>query len=149
MMNQRTWSTADFESMSWHDCHVHGLRVAEGQYGAGELELDLDYIVEWRRVSDRTTFLIVPARLTFHEVTNLRITIDWATPSAGLGPFSLAGVERRSEVRPRYTATIWRIAVNWPAGSIEFEAAGFTQVAWGREVESEQQVLKQSERRPG
>lgn len=90
--------------MSWHDCHVHGLRVAEGQYGAGEFELDLDYIVEWRRVSDGITFLIVPARLTFHEVTTLRIKIDWATPSAGLGPLSLAGVERRSEVRPRYTA---------------------------------------------
>lgn len=148
-MGKRTWSTADFESMSWHDCHVHGLRVAEGQYGAGEFELDLDYIVEWRRVSDGITFLIVPARLTFHDVTTLRIKIDWATPSAGLGPLSLAGVERRSEVRPRYTATLWRLAVNWPAGSIEFEAAGFTQVAWGREVESDQQVLKHSERNAG
>lgn len=149
MTIQRTWSTADFESMSWHDCHVHGFRVAEGQYGAGELELDLDYILEWRRVSDRITFRIVPARLTFHEVTNLRVTIDWATPNAALGPFSLAGIERSSEVRPRYTATLWRLAVNWPAGSIECEAAGFTQVAWGREVESEQQVLRQSERSAG
>ena len=145
-MTTRRWSTTDFEQMSWHDCHVHGFHISEGAYGSGELDFDLDYIVEWRRELDQVSFVLVPATLRFHEVTNLRVVIDWSAQSASLRPFSLAGIERRTESRPRYTATIWRLAVNWPAGLIEFEAAGFTQSTWGREVASNQQCLKPSER---
>jgi hypothetical protein len=45
-MNPRTsWSTDDFEEMSWHDVHVHGLRIVEndGNDGSAELFLDIDY----------------------------------------------------------------------------------------------------------
>ncbi|MGH8351022.1 MAG: hypothetical protein ACRES5_31315, partial [Pseudomonas sp.] len=86
------------------------------------------------------------ATLQFHEVFGLRIALDWATPTAAIGPYSLSGIERTTEVRERYTATLWRVPVNWPSGAIEFEAKGFTQIAWGREVASSNQVLSQSER---
>ena len=132
--------------MSWHDCHVHAFRVAEGEHGAGKLELDLDYILEWKPERDKFSFLMVPVTLCFHEVFGLRVALDWATPTAGLGPFSLSAIERRTENRERYTATLWRLVVNWPAGAIEFEARGFTQEAWGREVVSQNQVLSPSER---
>ena len=42
-----TWDETHFREMSWHDNHVHALRNREGTHGCGELELDLDYIVEW------------------------------------------------------------------------------------------------------
>jgi hypothetical protein len=145
-MHPRRWSQDDFDTMSWHDCHVHAIRIAEGEHGTGEFELDLDYIVEWKRDKEKFSFLLVPATLRFHEVFGLRVTLDWATPSAGLSPFSLSGIERRTEDRPQYTATLWRVAVNWPAGEIEFEAKGFTQMAWGREVVSSRQLLSPSER---
>ena len=29
---EREWTELDFESMSWHDNHVHGLRIVEGQF---------------------------------------------------------------------------------------------------------------------
>jgi hypothetical protein len=32
-----TWTQEAFDSMSWHDNHVHGLRVVEGEHGAGEM----------------------------------------------------------------------------------------------------------------
>lgn len=146
-MAPRRWTDADFEQMSWHDCHVHAMRVAEGQYGAGELELDLDYIVEWRCEAERFSFVLLPVWLRFHEVSSLRVALDWATPTAGVGPFSLAGIERTLQVRPRYTASVWRLDVNWPHGSIEFEATGFTQTAWGEAVASDQQCLQPGERR--
>lgn len=146
-MSIRRWTVGDFEQMSWHDCHVHAMRVLDGEYGAGELELDLDYIVEWRRESERFSFVLVPAWLRFHEVSGLRIALDWATPTAGVGPFSLARVERTLEVRPRYTASLWRLEINWPRGSIEFESSGFTQTAWGEAAVSDQQCLKSGERR--
>ena len=145
-MHPHRWSEENFGSMSWHDCHVHAFRVNEGEHGTGELELDLDYILEWKPEQEKFSFLVVPVTLCFHEVFGLRVALDWATPTAGLGPFSLSDIERRTEDRERYTATLWRLAVNWPTGVIEFEARGFTQVAWGREVVSQNQVLSPSER---
>ena len=94
-MHPRRWTNDDFEAMSWHDCHVHALRITEGQHGSGELELDIDYILEWRREQNTYSFLLVPARLRFHDVFALRIAVDWHHASAGLGPFSLSGIERR------------------------------------------------------
>jgi len=41
------WSESQFAEMSWHDNHVHALRVVEGAHGAGDLVLDIDYILEW------------------------------------------------------------------------------------------------------
>ena len=132
--------------MSWHDCHVHALRIIESEYGTGELELDLDYILEWRTGKERCSFLLVPSTLRFHKVFALRVTLDWATPTAGMGPFSLSAVERRAEDRGSHMATLWHLPLNWPHGSLAFEAEGFTQVAWGREVASPNQVLLQGER---
>ena len=145
-MPTRQWSTTDFEQMSWHDCHVHGFRVTEGEHGAGEIEFDLDYILEWRCKGEGYSFLVAPATLRFHQVTDLRIAIDWSAPIAALGPFSLAGIERRSEPRPLHTAAVWVLQINWPEGNIQFESTGFTQCTWGREVLSMQQGLAPSER---
>jgi hypothetical protein len=33
--------------LSEHDNHVHAVRLAEGEDGAGDLELDIDHIPEW------------------------------------------------------------------------------------------------------
>ncbi|WP_162605209.1 hypothetical protein [Piscinibacter terrae] len=132
--------------MSWHDCHVHGFRVFEAEHGSGELQLDLDYILEWKEHQEKFSFLLVPVRLQFHEVFALRVALDWATPTAGMGPFSISGIEKRAEPRTEYTATVWRLPLNWPEGLLEFEASGFTQIAWGREVHSSRQFLAAEER---
>jgi hypothetical protein len=87
--------------------------------------------------------------LRFHAVSDLRVALDWRERTAALGPFSLAGVEQWAEPRPRYTATRWRLAVNWPAGSIEFESSRFTQALWGRAVMSPNQFLEPGERVAG
>jgi hypothetical protein len=47
-----TWTEADFDSLGWHDVHVHGFRVLDGEHGAGELWLDIDYILDWVCPSD-------------------------------------------------------------------------------------------------
>jgi hypothetical protein len=145
-MHPRRWSSAEFDSMSWHDCHVHAFRIAETEHGTGELELDIDYILEWRTEKDKFSFLLVPATLTFHKVFGLRVALDWATPTAGMGPFSLSAVEKSVEDRGHCMATLWHLPLNWPDGSLKFEAEGFTQVAWGREVISSNQVLTQGQR---
>jgi hypothetical protein len=145
-MQPRRWTDQDFDAMLWHDCHVHSLRLVEGQHGSGELELDIDHILEWRQDKNEIFFLLAPATLVFHAVSGLRLSLDWSTSSAAFGPFCLAGVKRTFEKRAHYTATLWRLLVNWPAGEIGFEATGFTQQCWGQEVFSKRQALRPEER---
>jgi hypothetical protein len=132
--------------MSWHDNHVHALRIVEGDYGTGELILDIDYILEWVQEPNGMVFRILPATLRFTEVTNLCISLDYSTPSAALGPFSIHAIERRSEARERYIAQVWTIVVNWPVGEISFEASGFEQIGWGTQALSSTQHLLPEER---
>ena len=146
-MSAHAWSDQHFEEMSWHDNAVHALRIVEGVHGAGELVLDLDYILEWVKCEGgKCEFRIVPATLTFKGVTNLRISLDYATPTAALGPFSIHAIERRTERRARYEAQLWKILINWPVGEISFEALGFEQRSTGDPVHSAAMFLNPSER---
>ena len=145
-MTRATWTHDQFNEMSWHDNHVHALRITEGEHGSGELTLDIDYILEWVREPDGFKFRIIPVSLRFMEVTGLRIHLDYASPSAALGPFSIHAIERRTEARERYVAQIWTILVNWPKGEISFEAMGYEQSSWGREMVSSRQHLLPEER---
>lgn len=132
--------------MSWHDNHVHALRIVEGPYGAGELILDLDYILEWMNEPDGYKFKLLPVALKFVGVTDLRLSLDYAARTASLGPFSIHSIERRSEPRERYVAQIWKISINWPTGEITFEAKGYEQQATGVAVISDSQCLSPTER---
>jgi hypothetical protein len=140
------WTEAQFEQMSWHDNHVHALRVVEGEHGAGELILDVDYILEWLEAGAEFHFKIVPVYLRFKEVTDLQLAVNYPKISAAMGPFSIGRISRRTEVRERYTAQCWDIELNWPDGSISFEATGFEQKAWGQVRTTDSQVLKPEER---
>ena len=146
-MAEQIWTDRLFDQMSWHDNHVHALRIVEGVHGMGELILDLDYILEWICNAEGAKFRLVPVTLRFLEVTDLRISLDYATPTAALGPFSIHGIERRNEPRERYIAQIWKILINWPQGEIMFEAQGFEQRAWGAAVLSESLYLRPEERK--
>jgi hypothetical protein len=146
-MSEQLWTDQQFDEMSWHDNHVHGLRIVEGAHGLGELVLDLDYIVEWICDAGGSKFRITPVTLRFLEVSNLRVSLDYETPTAALAPFSIHAIERRSEPRQRYVAQVWKIRINWPRGEIVFEAKGFEQRACGAPVLSESQCLRPEERK--
>jgi hypothetical protein len=141
-MPQRVWTHRQFDEMSWHDNHVHALRIVAGSHGAGRLILDIDYILDWVKGDGGSCrFRIVPATLEFIDVTNLRFALDYATPTAGLAPFSIHAIERRMEHRERYEAQIWTIQINWPVGEISFEAAGFEQRGFGEPILTAAQFL--------
>jgi hypothetical protein len=146
---ERTWTDEQFDEMSWHDNHVHAMRIVEGKDGAGGLILDLDYIFEWMCDAPQFQFSIVPALLTFRDVTDLRISLDYAGASAALGPFAIHAIERRTEQRQHYVARLWRILINWPVGEISFEATGFVQRSRGAPQLTDRQSLKPNERGVG
>lgn len=125
------WTTEDFDRLSWHDNHIHGFALREGDLADGELDLDIDFILDWicDRASGSCDFRMAPATLTFHEVSGLVLSLDYVTRTAGLCPASISEIEREAFVYPNgSTSFAWAININWPTGAIRFKASGFTQV---------------------
>lgn len=148
----KTYTEADFEQLSWHDCHIWGfsLRAGDDNDLMSQLVLDVDFIVEWVCGTDGKTgrFRVAPASLVFDEVTDLRIHADWGTSGfpVSVTPPSIDSIERECvpdrmvyPARPYYC---WQIKFNWPAGAeIVFKAVGFTQTLRAEPVLSDTQHL--------
>ena len=155
---QQQVSDADFARLSWHDDTVYGLRFAVGDIHRGdwrsELVLDLDHIVEWLCGSDRSVrFRVAPATLVFHDMTDLRIALDWGESGhrTALSEPQIDAITRAPVAgqkicldRPYYR---WRIAFNWPhGGEVAFGASGFTQTLRAEPVVLDQQRLPPGDR---
>ena len=153
-----TSTHADFDRLSWHDCHIWAIAFRPGDPSAGDwdsdLALDIDFIVEWIcGVNAAGQFRVAPASLVFHGVTDPKIDIDWgrSADQVALHPLSISEVEREpirdQKVyldRPYYR---WRIRLNWPAGGeIAFGAFGFTQTLRAAPVVTDSQCLSPRER---
>jgi hypothetical protein len=153
-----TLTEADFDSLSWHDCHIWSVRFDIGDPDEGDwttdLVLELDFILEWLRPEPtRFAFRVAPACLAFHGVTDPRITISWGASGFqnAIHPVSIDRIDRDRVQdqkvyldRPYFS---WRIALNWPAdGEIAFGAVGFTQSFLAEPVTLESQHLPRSAR---
>ncbi len=153
-----THTEVDFDRLSWHDCHIWGIELRPGDPDAGDwtsdLALDMDFIVEWIcGVGGNTQFLVAPASLVFHGVTDAKIDIDWGSAAlqVAVHPASIGSIERERIQdqrvyldRPYYR---WRICLNWPeGGEIAFGAVGFTQTLRAQPVVTDKQCLSLRER---
>lgn len=129
----------DFADTSWHDNIIYGLQLGIGDASRGDwrhdLSLDIDHIVEWVRGGERgMRFRVAPAILTFHEVTDLRIAVDFGDSghSTAINEPSIAGITRQvvddTKRFPDRDYYRYRIELNWPqGGEITFGARGITQ----------------------
>jgi hypothetical protein len=123
------WYTEDFDSMSWHDVHIHGFRFEEfnPDEGAADLVLDIDYILEWHKSEKEFLFTVCRAELRFQEVFRFKFMLDYATPTIGMCPFSIDGINREPlEFSTGFKSFRWQIPINCPLGSLKFEAPRFT-----------------------
>jgi len=152
------YTNADFDRLSWHDCHLWAIELRAGspddEDWTSDLVLDIDFIVDWIcAVGGGGQFRVSPATLAFHGVPDLKIDIDWGRSGfqAALHPASIAQIEREpirdQKVfldRPYYR---WSIRLNWPAsGEIVFGAVGFTQTLRAEPILTEKQCLSLQER---
>jgi hypothetical protein len=152
------YTDADFEALSWHDCHIWAVEFRVGNTDeddwTSDLVLDIDFIVEWIRATNGGgRFRVAPATLVFRGVTDLKIDIDWGSSGfqTSLHPISIGSIERElvreQKVhldRPYYR---WRIRLNWPgSGEIAFGAVGFNQAFRAEPVLTENQSLSLSVR---
>ena len=152
------YTDADFDGLSFHDCHIWAIELRPGDPDEGDwssdLALDIDFIVEWIcGIGTGGQFRVAPATLLFHGVTDPRISIDWGSNGfqIALHPASIGNVERepirdqRVDLdRPYYR---WRILLNWPdASEIVFGAVGFTLTLRAEPVLIDKQCLTLRER---
>ena len=153
-----TAGAGDFESLSWHDDTVYGLRLEIGDpdrnVWRSNLVLDIDHIVEWVCESGGTCrFKVAPATLSFHHATDLQVAIDCGDTGGqvALHTLSIDAIDRERIVdqkicfdRPYYR---WRIALNWPQrGEIRFGASDFTLELRAEPVLQDQQQLSPLDR---
>ena len=146
------WSTDDFESLSWHDVPVHGFRLDNFNSDAGtaDLVLDIDYILNCEKYENVFLFTVCRAELAFLGVFGLKLMLDYATPTAGMCPFSISGITREPITFQTGAKSFrWCIPVNWPMGSLEFEAPEFKQKLLGEPIIQPCQSLSTSQRGGG
>ena len=118
--------------------------------------LDIDHTVaSVPGDDDRPRFLVAPATFTFHDVTDLRIAIDFDDSGLQIhsGEIWIGGVSRTRQPeedqkiclgRPYY---FWRIEIVSPAGNeITFGASGFTQTLRAAPVLLAEQKLSSANR---
>ncbi len=152
MPDKSEWTSADFETLSWHDCSIHGFRLEQRddqrEFGTAEIEFDIDFIVEWLcHDSAPFQFRVAPATLTFHDVFGLRVDLDYARVTAGMTPFTIAALEREElDASGGHRSFRWRLPINWPNGVIEFDSSGFTQVLRAAPILVNRQALRPHER---
>ncbi|QTR46304.1 hypothetical protein J9253_20425 [Thiothrix litoralis] len=149
MMSKKIWYTSDFESLSWHDVHIHGFKLDSfvPDQGVADLLFDIDYILKWENINNELLFTVCRATLRFHQIFGMRFMLDYATPTAGMCPFSIDGIERRpSKLSTDSESFQWSIKVNWPQGHIEFDSPGFTQTLVGTPIVQSSQSLSSEQR---
>lgn len=141
-----------FEDFCWHDNAIHGLRIVESDDGcSGDLILDIDFILEWVAVQGDDhafAFKVAPANLTFHEVIDLVVSIDYASSSAAHQPMTIHEIHREAFTSPSgYSSFAWKVELNWPRNSfISFRSSGFTQSLRAEPILSGAQYLSPSQR---
>ncbi len=146
------YTDAEYDQLSWHDNEIYGFEFRVGDPASGDwssdLVFDIDFIVEWVRRADGMRFLISPATLVFHGVTDLVIDIRSGTTGnqVGLTLPSIAAIEREPVAEQKVFMDQayyrWRVRLNgYPHGEFVFGAAGFTQALRRDPVLCEQQRL--------
>lgn len=149
-------SDSDFEALSWHDNIIYGLRFAVGDAARGDwradLELDIDHIVEWvSEPQGQVRFRVAPATLTFHDVSDLRIAVEFGDSGhqTMMNELSIDAIFHEPVAEQKFGPDQiyyhWRIALNLPKnGEITFDASGLTQ-----DLRSEPVLLNEQRFAPG
>lgn len=144
----------DFDEVCFHDNLIHGIIFYSdsGEFSS-DIALDVDYIEEWIKTEDDGIFFVISkALLKFHDVTDLKILIDWG--ETGNSEFSgyAAGVYIKKITREKIYSPIaddyflWKIETNNHDGYILFGASSFSLDVVGRQQTVNRQFLLRNER---
>jgi len=81
---------------SFHDCHVHGLYWRRDRF---TFSMELQYILKWIQPIDGSSdyrFLISNGRVTFRNVDDLKVSMDWSGAALDSQIASVRVLEKRT-----------------------------------------------------
>ncbi len=133
MINKDTHLTdKDFETMGWHDCRIYGIKFPNELFS---LTLDIDYIFKWiKSVSTYTGFWVSPCELTFIDVFNFKIDIDFANTNL----LFIKNIYRdNNRISKENGALYWDYTIECDEGEITFSSTGFVQIVKSSPILSE------------
>lgn len=149
---RREWTDLDFESLSWHDNQIHGLRLHNPDHGYDyDLVFDIDHILNWNQRADGTFgCVIAPATLAFHHVSHLecRFTLTYKE-RIWISHIDREPAGRASGVHGEWRTYRWRLHLQpdaSPPGYICFHASGFTLRLTKDPIEASGTLLTDDER---
>ncbi|WP_439699118.1 hypothetical protein ACFGVS_14355 [Mucilaginibacter sp. AW1-7] len=118
------FTDADFDTMNWHDCHVHSFCFNDDD----ELLLDIDYMFEWvqpKKGSKYYKFWIAPCTLIFENVQQVEFELDGGQPIIDFIQRENPQATIAAEYLGREFEYDWdMVMVN---GEMTFKSAGFKQ----------------------
>ncbi len=144
----------NLDENSFHDNLIHGIEFFSD---SGELSSDIafniDYIEKWVRTKKgEILFVISSALLKFHEVTDLKILIDWGesnnTLFSGDAPgFYINSIKKEKIISPiSDDSFLWTIHTSNQNNHIHFGAACFSLEFTGEQRTVNRQFLLKNER---
>jgi hypothetical protein len=151
-----------FDQVSLHDVRIYGWFQCREQYEVN-LVLDIDYLAEWNLLPDnRFDFIVVPATLTFLDVVDLQIDLNWGAslrreePSgvicSSAGELEINDFRRFAYTDPVYTERSYlhyELGLWQPQGGrISLGARGFRIVGRQEGVRSDRQTFDPAQRVP-
>lgn len=116
-----TYSAKDWDSLEFHDCHVHGIRWERSTYS---FLLQLDFIIEWVETGNSYEFWLSPAELRFDYASNVNVSLPWTND---FGECQIDSFHRQ-QTNPSPTGVdlfTWKLEFSSPAGSIELTSSDF------------------------
>lgn len=137
MKVKEIWTEKDFKEMGWHDSHIHAISFPNEDL---EFSLDIDYLFKWvlDENSNINTFWVAPCILSFLNVLNLKIEIDFQN-TIGL---DIADINRfNPRTSPNGKTTLWDFEILTDKGYIKFESSGYKQVVKKQPVIGQNLVL--------
>jgi hypothetical protein len=122
-LDQRVFSEADFERMTWHDVTIHAIGFESSK---NEILFDIDYILEWLQQNEKGSFefRLAPATLIFENIHSAMMDFS---PDPALG---VSQILRHNPRSPRNRDFIkkkeeWTWTIELHEGCITFAAVGF------------------------
>ncbi len=122
-LEKHLWTEVDFDTMSWHDCHIHAFSFNDDY----ELLLDIDYMFKWvlPKGAKYYKFWIAPCTLIFENVHTVEFELDSGQPIIDLIQRENPQITPASEYLGKAFEYDWSLEmIN---GEMAFKSVGFKQ----------------------
>ncbi|KAA8997697.1 hypothetical protein FJU30_18225 [Affinibrenneria salicis] len=144
----------DFNEDSFHDNLIHGVVFYSdvGEFSS-DIALDIDYIEKWIKTERGEIFFVIyKALLKFHDVTDLKLSINWGDTNNSHFSGDASGVYINKITKKRIYSPIeddyflWNIDTNNHDSHINFGASSFSLEIIGSKQTVNRQFLLRNER---